>query len=579
MTPTATAHYRVLEFRSASPLVLEGSAGVLYVTDHEALNYDGVLLPQKLRQQSSESGDSVFLAERVQGAWVSYNFARFSKEVDALAQGLLDRGFLKGDRIVFIARNSIAHALMMYSALSIGVVVAPLSPLSLARPGGAREILDLLQRVAPRACVLDQDVSLALSDKLSLPILECALEAIGEISRAPGDSLERARQNLSGDDWAKLLFTSGSTGKPKGVIHTHEMLAAAQAASAQVFITHERAESVDWLPWHHTFGGNVNLNAALWNGDALRIDTGLPVPGMFETTLRNLADVSPTFYTSVPATFFMLVDRLEADSAFAAKFFSRLRGLSAGGAALPLPLLERLQRAAERTCGARIPFGAGYGMTETTGVITMTYWLSEYPEAVGLPLPGVELKLVALDEERFEARVRGPNVTPGYLDDAEATDSAFDEEGFFRTGDALAWLDPDRPELGLRFAGRLAEDFKLFSGTFVRATRMRTELTDALAPLVKDVLIVGEGRDEVGALLVLSDSALQMSADDRDVRLRELVGAFNRARRAASRRIGRYAIFASPPNAELGEVADKGSLNVVVCRRVRRCEIEALYSS
>ncbi|PZO54731.1 MAG: hypothetical protein DCF16_04585 [Alphaproteobacteria bacterium] len=576
--PTS-APYRVGEYRAPNPVIERRQRGVFVVRDRESLPTITQFLPHRLDAHAASSPDAIFLAERRDGEWVKASFLDMQRRVDALAQGLLERGYHKGDRVVIIGRNGIDHAVLMFAAMAIGLVVANLSALSLARPGGREEAACLMARVGPKAIACDTDmlaIVTALAGSRTLIALDAA--SLGQWSAPPTASVARAKRGLEPGDWAKLLFTSGSTGMPKGVIHTHRMLAAAQAAAAQVFLNSDVSHNVDWLPWHHTYGGNVNLNAALWRGDALWIDDGLPAPGAFEATLRNLQDIAPTFYSSVPAAFQLLVERLESDQRFARCFFSRLRGLSAGGAALSPSLVARVQRAAVAACGMRIPFGAGYGLTETCGLVTSTYWLSERPEAVGLPPPGVELKLIPLDEERYEVRVRGPNVTPGFLDDEAATAAAFDQEGWFKTGDALAWVDVNRPELGLRFAGRLAEDFKLANGTFVRAGRLRAELNEALAPLVRDVLIVGENQSEVGALLLLSEAGLKLGKAAALLQARRAIADFNAVREGATRRVARAACFESPPSMSTGEVADKGSLNVVVARRLRQREIERLFS-
>lgn len=549
------------------------------MTDEEPAHDDGRLLCDVIDHHARTHADRPALAERRGADWRILTYRDVSRRIRFLAQGLLDRGHLKGDRMAIVAANGIDHACLMLAALSIGGVVATLSPMPLARPGGLTEVQALLARLDPVWVVTDTaETARSLDSRRATRLLAIRQGAVLDLLSAPRRALERARQAVMPSDVAKILFTSGSSGSPKAVLHTHAMLTAAQVATHQVYVQTEHSRTVDWLPWHHTFGGNVNLNGTLWRGDTLWIDQGLPVPNAFEETLRNLAEIEPTFFASVPSAFPLLAERLESDAAFAAAFFRNLKGWSAGGAALSPGLVEHLQTLAVRACGYRIPFGAGYGMTETCGITTLTYWLSTDPACIGLPPPGVALRLLPMDADRFEVRVRGPQVTPGYLDDPQATARLFDEDGWLRTGDSVSWIDPTDPERGLKFAGRLVEDFKLANGTFVRAGQLRAELVEALGPMVGDVLIVGEGRTDVRALLWPAPDHRHVLAGPVTQDIMDRLATFNAARAGASRRIERVAWFSSPLDARQGEVADKGSLNVVALRARRSTEIADLYA-
>src|SRR6185369_1650091 len=299
------------------------------------------------------------------------------------------------------------------------------------------------------------------------------------------------RMHITADTPAKILFTSGSTGSAKGVLNSHGNLAAAAEMIRMVGepLDDQRiALSLDWLPWHHTWGGNANLNSIVRVAGSLYIDGGRPLPGRFQETLENLRELSPSSFGSAPAAYPMLLEALERDPDLRAKFFKNMRGLGYGGALLPQESFDRLQSAATEQLGERLPFGCGWGMTETTSTGLMVYWNVDRAGLLGLPQPGMLAKLVPAGD-RYELRVKGANVMPGYYRDPEATAEAFDEESFFKTGDAARWVDESRPEAGIAFAGRLSEEFKLASGTWVRATTLRTQLIDALQPYVHDLVI------------------------------------------------------------------------------------------
>jgi feruloyl-CoA synthase len=410
------------------------------------------------------------------------------------------------------------------------------------------------------------------------------------LATAPGAEVAAAFGGLGPDTVAKILFTSGSTGTPKGVLNTHRMLAANQQMIAQVwpFLAAERPVIVDWLPWSHTFGGNHNVNMMITAGGTVYVDAGRPVPGLFAQTIENLADVPPTVYFNVPAGYGQLVPALEADPDFAARFFSRLRLMFNAAAALPAGLRTRLAALARQTTGHEIPVTASWGATETAPAVTRAHYEFADARCIGVPLPGAEVKLVPADDA-YEIRARGPMVTPGYFGRPDLTAQAFDAGGFYRSGDAAAPADPADPDAGLVFRGRIAEDFKLLTGTFVRVGAVRAALLSAV-PILADAVITGENRPQVGALAwlntaeagrllgqvppspgeVISDPALS------ELLARALAGHNQAAGSAA--RVERLLVMARPADLDAGEITDKGYVNQ---RRVldrRGALVDLLYS-
>jgi feruloyl-CoA synthase len=410
------------------------------------------------------------------------------------------------------------------------------------------------------------------------------------VATVPGPGVAAARAAVTGDSIAKILFTSGSTGTPKGVLNTHRMLAANQQMIRQAwpFLRTERPVIVDWLPWSHTFGGNHNVNMTLTAGGTLYVDAGRPAPGMFGPSIANLADIPPTIYFNVPAGYAQLVPALEADAAFAARFFSRLRLMFNAAAALPAALRHRLEDLAVQTAGRPVPLTGSWGATETAPAVTSAHYDFADARCIGVPLPGAEVRLVPV-EGAYEIRVKGPMVTPGYFGRPDLTAAAFDTRGYYRTGDAVGLADPDDPAAGLVFRGRIAEDFKLSTGTFVRVGAVRTALLSA-APLLADAVITGEDRASVCALAWLNaaEAAKLLGQEPRvegelvtDETIRaELARALGRHNAAAgsAARIERLLVLARPAGLDAGEITDKGYVNQRQVLANRAALVELLYA-
>lgn len=560
------APFRDAVVTPAQPVVRERPDAV-YLTSSGGIIHRDVNLVAMLLRAAGAWPEAPFLSQRDAGdQWRTVTFSQFSEGVARSAARLPVRR-----RIGLLTRNSIEAATATFAVMARGAAAVPLAPAYLLHQGGA----ELLARLARQAEI---DFILADDDIHARLVLEDAglpTTPLSSVMGAEGGNawdLEAAAQLIDPDATAKILFTSGSTGAPKAVANTHAMLCAAAAMIGGVApraLDGKPFVQVDWLPWHHTYGGNVNLHNALWSGGRFYIDDGMPTPEGFARMVRNLAEVGPGVISTVPAAFPPLLDVLEKDAALARAVLRNLCACAFGGAPLSPAVADRFQRLAVRITGRRIMFGSGYGMTETCGVIALVHWPTDRSDLLGLPVPGVEMKLMRLEEGRYECRVRGPNVFDGYLG---AGADAFDDEGFFVTGDAVLPAVAGHWDAGLVYAGRTAEDFKLANGVWVRSGSLRSAVLEHLGASCTDVLIVGVGADAVGALIVGAPGS-----DWSQVRLVEAMRSFNASRGGVSSQIGRIALAATPPDPARGEVTAKGSLNVARALQTRSNEIAELY--
>jgi feruloyl-CoA synthase len=572
--------------------------GAVIVRSAEPLPPYARRLGDCLRQWAATAPQRVFLAERAANReWRTLTYAEALDAVTRIAAGLLAFDLDAERPIAILSGADIDHALVALAAMEIGVPYCPVSPpFSLASKDHAklRYVFSLL---TPGLVFVNDGAAFAPALEAAAgpaivrvaarnPEAAGAAPLAGLLAPRASDALEAARQSVGPDTIAKFLLTSGSTGQPKAVINTQRMLCANQAMLAQSFpfFTREPPVLVDWLPWSHTFGSNHNFGIALTHGGSFYIDHGKPMPGGVEETVRNLREIAPTVYFNVPKGYEALLPYLEADAALRETFFSRLNMLFYAGAGLAPEAFAAYRRLALATTGRAIPFVTGLGATETAPSALMCLIEVDAPGNMGHPMAGVELKLAPV-EGKLEARVKAPTVTPGYWRNPELTRKAFDEEGYYCFGDAVRFVDPDDVARGFLFDGRIAEDFKLASGTWVSVGPLRAALVAALAPLARDAAIAGHDRDDVAAL-VFPDweqcRALTGAAALDDPRLREAfrerLSAFAARASGSSTRVARILPLAEPPSLDAGEITDKGSINqrAVLARRAEW--VAALYA-
>ena len=540
--------------------------------------------------------------------WTSVTWAEALERAERLGQGLLEEGV---SAVMVLSGNSLNHALLMLGAHLAGVPIAPISPAYSLLSQDHGKLRHVFSKVRPTLLYVDSAVPFrraleALDLEQTLIVVgDGDLDAVSGLGRArqtleslgrpPGELLEEAEAKVSGSHVAKMLFTSGSTGIPKGVLNSHRMLVSNQQMIAQVwpFLRETPPVLLDWLPWNHTFGGNHNFNMVLAHGGTLYIDEGKPAPGLVEKTVANLRRVSPTLYFNVPAGFAQLLPYLEKDEALCRSFFDRLQMIFYAGAALPQDLWQRLEKLAIKTRGEKVTMTSAWGSTETSPAATTVHFAIDRAGVIGLPLPGCEIKMVPAGSKQ-ELRVRGPHVFESYLDETELTAAAFDDEGFYRIGDAGRLADPEHPERGLVFDGRVAEDFKLLSGTWVNAGRLRVEALAAAEPVIQDAVIAGHDRAFVGLLAwpnvaacrALLGDALAADATTEEVarssavrqRVREGLQRHNAAAGGSSRKIRRVLLMSEPASIDAGEITDKGYVNQSATLERRADLVERLYA-
>ena len=600
--------FRKIEWLKRDIAVERRPDGVIVLKSRIPLKAYEKHIPASLAKWAGEAPSRIWLAQRTgpDRQWRKVSFGEAKRTVDGLTQALLNLKLEPGSPVAILSGNSIEHALMTQAAMQARLPAAPVSPAYSLMSHDHVKLKYLFDLIKPRVVMVQDGPSfekaLKALDLGGVTVIHVTRPCDGIGSLAFADlaatpvtgEVEASIAAITPDTVGKLLFTSGSTGMPKAVINTQAMMCANAAMMMQ---TRPRdpdapqATYLDWMPWNHTMGGNALFNPVLTEGGTLYIDDGRPMPGLIEETLRNLREISPTYYANVPAGYAALAAAMEKDDALCRSFFRNLGLMAYGGARLPDDLYERMQALAVRATGERIVFYTGWGSTETAPTATGTYWDTERVGLIGLPFPGVELKMVP-SGAKYELRLRGINVTPGYFGRPDLTKAAFDEEGFYCIGDAGVFVDPADPVQGIIFAGRVVEDFKLTTGTFVHVGSLRTDAIAAASPVVQDALVAGQDRPFVGLLAWPNLHACRQIVGNAEASYEEVVGhpevlaclkrglqAHNKSTEgASSMRVARAMLMVEPASIDGNELTDKGYINQRAGLERRASLVERLYA-
>lgn len=592
-TPTATPRYRPLKFGVTRVALREGNDGVRYLRADQPLEPYAERITDRLLHWAQTVPERSLMARRSRnpdgstGDWQHVTYGQALASARAIGQALLDRGLSVERPLVILSENGLEHAALALGCLYAGIPYCPASPAYSVVSQDYDKLRHILQTLTPGmifatdAARYGKAIQTAVPAGVEVVLHEGTLDGrktttLAELlATVPTPAVDAAMQATGPDTITKFLFTSGSTKMPKAVVNTHRMWCANQQQMRQSMpvLTEEPPVLIDWLPWNHTFGGNHNVGLTIYNGGTLYIDDGKPTPALMAETLRNLREIAPTLYFNVPTGFEAIANAMKTDEVLRRNLLSRVKMFFYSGAALAQPVWDALHETQEKEIGERVVMGTGLGMTESSPFAVFVTNPNVKAGYIGVPTPGMELKLVPVDG-KTEVRYKGPNITAGYWRAPEATAEAFDEEGFFRTGDAVLWIDDKDPHQGLKFDGRIAEDFKLATGTFVSVGPLRAKIIAAGAPYVQDAVITGINLKEVGALIfptpavrrlagLADDAPLQQVLESAPVQahFQKVVDQLAAASTGSANRVARMHLMALPPSIDKGEVTDKGSIN------------------
>ena len=601
--------YRPLHFGVTRAVLSEGQQGVRYVKAEQSLSPCAQRLTDRLVHWAQTAPERTFMAQRVKNAdgskgdWRAISYAQALASARSIGQALLDRGLSAERPVVILSENDLEHALLALGCLFAGVPYCPSSPAYSTISQDFAKLRHVLDTLTP-GLVFASDA--ARYGRAMLATLDNGVEIVTTTGAVPGRAIttfadllataatpavDAAMQATGPETIAKFLFTSGSTKLPKAVINTHGMWCANQQQMRQSMpvLTETPPVLVDWLPWNHTFGGNHNFGMVLYNGGTLYIDEGKPVPALIGETLRNLREIAPTVYFNVPTGFEAIANAMKTDLVLRKNFLSKVSMFFYAGAGLAQPVWDSLYESEEAEIGQRIVMTSGLGMTESGPFGLFVTSPNVQAGDLGLPTPGLELKLVP-NEGKVEVRYRGPNITPGYWRAPEETAAHFDDEGYFCTGDALKWIDESDIHQGLKFDGRIAEDFKLSTGTFVSVGPLRARIISAGAPYVQDAVLTGINLKEVGAMIFPTAAVRSLSGLESDAPMAEVLASapvlahfqnllddLAMAATGSANRIARLILLDQPASIDKGEVTDKGSINQRAVLQHRDVLVEALH--
>ncbi|HVG50713.1 MAG TPA: feruloyl-CoA synthase [Xanthobacteraceae bacterium] len=601
----ANAPFRAVKLGPRDFTIDRKPDGTIYLRSPHPLPPYPAKLTERLAHWAKVSPDTAYMADRVDGTWRHTSYADALSKARSIGQALLNRNLSAERPIAILSGNDLEHQWLTLGAMHVGVPVAPISPAYSLISTDFANLKHIFAKITPGLAFVNDGTAFARAIEKIVPadveIVVVRNPPAGRLATMfadflatePTDAVDQALDKVGPDTIAKFMFTSGSTGQPKGVINTQRMLCSNQAMilAALPYFADEPPIVLDWAPWHHTAGGNHDVNIVLYNGGTFYIDDGKPMPGAIEATVRNLHDVSPTWYFNVPKGFEALLPYLQNDETLRQSFFKRLKVLWYAGAGVSQYVSDEYMRLAFETTGERIMFLTGVGSTETAPYAIGRTWESVRAANVGLPGLDVEAKLVPNDG-KLELRLRGPNILPGYWRDPELTKNAFDEEGFYRIGDAVAFEDANDPGKGLLFDGRIAEDFKLSTGTWVSTGRLRARIIDFFSPYVRDAVLTGPDRIDLGALIfpdieacrtlsggyAAGDAAAVLSSPRVREEFKKRLLAFAKESTGASTRVARIMLMAEPPSMDVGEATDKGSINQRNVLRHRAAMVDELYA-